>query len=102
LKALSAAGDPLERLAKVVDFEVFRGELEADRIMEMSDAEIGLKALLGQPGGVSTYGQILDTQREQLSSFGQQAAPEHPNYQPLFLTSSYKIDDAACSCSHRC
>ena len=29
LKALSAAGDPLERLAKVVDFEVFRGELEA-------------------------------------------------------------------------
>ena len=25
LKALSAAGDPLERLAKVVDFEVFRG-----------------------------------------------------------------------------
>ena len=27
--ALSAAGDPLERLAKVVDFEVFRGELEA-------------------------------------------------------------------------
>jgi transposase, IS5 family len=29
LKALSAAGDPLERLSKVVDFEVFRGELEA-------------------------------------------------------------------------
>lgn len=29
LKALSAAGDPLERLAKVVDFEVFRGDLEA-------------------------------------------------------------------------
>lgn len=29
LKALSAAGDPLERLAKAVDFEVFRGELEA-------------------------------------------------------------------------
>jgi IS5 family transposase len=29
LKALSAAGDPLERLAQVVDFEVFRGELEA-------------------------------------------------------------------------
>src|SRR5271169_4194100 len=28
LKALSAAGDPLERLAKVVDFEVFRGELQ--------------------------------------------------------------------------
>ena len=28
LKALSAAGDPLERLAQVVDFEVFRGELE--------------------------------------------------------------------------
>jgi IS5 family transposase len=29
LKVLSAAGDPLERLALVVDFEVFRGELEA-------------------------------------------------------------------------
>jgi transposase, IS5 family len=28
LKALSAAGDPLERLAAVVDFEVFRGALE--------------------------------------------------------------------------
>jgi hypothetical protein len=27
--ALSAAGDPLERLALVVDFELFRGELEA-------------------------------------------------------------------------
>jgi hypothetical protein len=25
LKALSAAGDPLERLAQVIDFEVFRG-----------------------------------------------------------------------------
>ena len=29
LKALSAAGDPLERLAAVVDFELFRAELEA-------------------------------------------------------------------------
>ena len=29
LKALSAAGDLLERLAKVVDFEGFRGDLEA-------------------------------------------------------------------------
>jgi len=29
LKALSAAGDPLERLAQVVDFEVFRGDLKA-------------------------------------------------------------------------
>jgi transposase, IS5 family len=28
LKALSAAGDPLERLAAVVDFEVFRNDLE--------------------------------------------------------------------------
>jgi IS5 family transposase len=28
-RALSAAGDPLERLAKVVDFELFREELEA-------------------------------------------------------------------------
>jgi IS5 family transposase len=27
--ALSAAGDPLERLAQVVDFELFRGELDA-------------------------------------------------------------------------
>ena len=27
--ALSAAGDPLERLALVVDFELFRDELEA-------------------------------------------------------------------------
>ena len=29
LKALSVAGDPLRRLAAVVDFEVFRAELEA-------------------------------------------------------------------------
>src|SRR6516162_8374757 len=29
LKGLSAAGDPLERLAQVIDFEVFRGDLEA-------------------------------------------------------------------------
>jgi transposase len=29
LKALSAAGDPLERLASVVDFELFRADLEA-------------------------------------------------------------------------
>jgi IS5 family transposase len=29
LKALSAAGDPLERLAAVVDFELFRAELES-------------------------------------------------------------------------
>ena len=29
LKALSASGDPLERLVQVVDFEVFRGDLEA-------------------------------------------------------------------------
>ena len=29
LKALSAAGDPLERLAQVVDFKVFRGDLAA-------------------------------------------------------------------------
>jgi len=26
---LSAAGDPLERLVRVIDFEVFRGDLEA-------------------------------------------------------------------------
>ncbi len=29
LKQLSAAGDPLERLSAVVDFELFRGDLEA-------------------------------------------------------------------------
>jgi transposase, IS5 family len=29
LKALSASGDPLERLAGVIDFEVFRGDLKA-------------------------------------------------------------------------
>ena len=29
LKALSAAGDPLERVARVIDFDVFRGDLEA-------------------------------------------------------------------------
>ena len=29
LKVLSAAGDPLERLAQVVDFELFRGNLQA-------------------------------------------------------------------------
>lgn len=29
LKVLSAAGDPLERLSLVIDFEVFRGGLEA-------------------------------------------------------------------------
>jgi IS5 family transposase len=26
---LSAAGDPLQRLAQVIDFEVFRGDVEA-------------------------------------------------------------------------
>jgi hypothetical protein len=29
LKALSAAGDPVERLAQVIDFEVLREDLEA-------------------------------------------------------------------------
>jgi len=29
LRALSAAGDPLERLGAVLDFELFRAELEA-------------------------------------------------------------------------
>ena len=28
LKALSAEGDPLQRLAQIIDFEVFRGDLE--------------------------------------------------------------------------
>lgn len=39
LKALSAAGDPLERLAKVVDFEVFRGDLQ--RALSRSDRSKG-------------------------------------------------------------
>lgn len=39
LKALSAAGDPLERLAQVIDFEVFRGELE--RALSRSDRARG-------------------------------------------------------------
>src|SRR5512134_62008 len=38
-RALSAAGDPLERLAKVVDFELFRGELEA--ALQRSDRSKG-------------------------------------------------------------
>ena len=37
--ALSAAGDPLERLALVVDFELFRGELDA--ALERSDRAKG-------------------------------------------------------------
>jgi transposase, IS5 family len=39
LKALSAAGDPLERLAPVIDFEVFRGDLEA--VLSRSDRTKG-------------------------------------------------------------
>src|SRR5512138_2647398 len=39
LKVLSAAGDPLERLAAVVDFELFRGELET--ALERSDRSKG-------------------------------------------------------------
>jgi transposase, IS5 family len=39
LKALSAAGDPLERLAQVVDFEVFRKDLE--RALSRSDRAKG-------------------------------------------------------------
>ena len=39
LKALSAAGDPLERLARVIDFEVFRGDLE--RALSRSDRSRG-------------------------------------------------------------
>ena len=38
-KALSAAGDPLERLARVVDFELFRAELEA--VLSRSDRSKG-------------------------------------------------------------
>jgi hypothetical protein len=37
--ALSASGDPLERLAAVVDFEVFRAEL--DRALARSDRAKG-------------------------------------------------------------
>jgi hypothetical protein len=32
LRELSEAGDPLERLLAVVDFEIFRGELSAGRV----------------------------------------------------------------------
>jgi transposase, IS5 family len=39
LKVLSTAGDPLERLAKVVDFEVFRDDLEA--VLSRSDRSKG-------------------------------------------------------------
>src|SRR6201995_1229404 len=39
LKALSAAGDPLERLSRVVDFEVFRDELET--VLSRSDRSKG-------------------------------------------------------------
>ena len=39
LQALSALGDPLERLAKVVDFELFRPEL--DTALERSDRAKG-------------------------------------------------------------
>ena len=39
LEWLSAAGDPLERLAAVVDFELFRGELE--RALKRSDRAKG-------------------------------------------------------------
>jgi IS5 family transposase len=35
LRALSAAGDPLERLSTVVDIEVFRGDLET--VLSRSD-----------------------------------------------------------------
>src|SRR4029077_17099134 len=39
LKALSAAGDPLERLSRVVDFEGFRDALEA--VLSRSDGSKG-------------------------------------------------------------
>ena len=39
LKAFSAAGDPLERLARMIDFEVFRGDLEA--VLSRSDRSKG-------------------------------------------------------------
>ncbi len=53
---LSAAGDPLERLAAVVDFELFRGELE--RALQRSDRSKGgrppydavLMFMCGRPG----------------------------------------------------
>lgn len=43
LKVLSAAGDPLVRLAAVVDFELFRGELET--ALERSDRSKGGRPL---------------------------------------------------------
>jgi transposase len=39
LRALSAAGDPLQRLAQIIDFEVFRGDLE--RALSRSDRAKG-------------------------------------------------------------
>jgi len=39
LKALSLAGDPLERLAQVVDFEVFRAD--PDAVLSHSDRTKG-------------------------------------------------------------
>ncbi|SKB98285.1 hypothetical protein SAMN06295937_10426 [Sphingopyxis flava] len=52
-EALSAAGDPLERLAAVVDFEVFRGPLvaalhyaELRRFFEVSKCLFGPSAIV--------------------------------------------------------
>jgi transposase, IS5 family len=45
LRRLSAAGDPLERLAAVVDFELFRPEL---------DAALGAAATAPRAGGRPT------------------------------------------------
>jgi transposase, IS5 family len=51
LRALSAAGDPLERLRAVVDFELFRPELEA--ALDRADRSRG-----GWPPNDRTHGFI--------------------------------------------
>src|SRR5262249_5215140 len=52
LKALSAAGDPLERLSLVVDFEVFRDELKA--ALSRSDRSKGSPAAAGSSSRLTT------------------------------------------------
>ncbi len=61
LKALSAAGDPLERLARVIDFEVFRSDLMA--ALSRSDRSKGgrppydpvLMFMCGRPRGCKGF-----------------------------------------------
>jgi transposase, IS5 family len=56
LKALSAAGDPLERLVKVIDFEAFGGDLE--RALSRSDRSKSLP-LARTGGGRPPYDPVL-------------------------------------------